>query len=133
MERRSQGAARRGARGASRAGAHFSGQTPARCCREWRAPSRGRARHYGTGRESPRGTDGWATRVRMTEASLYPVIPYLHVQQHDWEVTSMSDYAHSGRRSKTLAEHRTVEYRLMFGACYFLSLASAIVGRLTPW
>ena len=71
--------------------------------------------------------------MRMTEASLYPVIPYLHVRQHDWEVTSMSDYAHSGRRSKTLAEHRTIEYRLMFGACYLLSLASAIVGRLTPW
>ena len=71
--------------------------------------------------------------MRMTEASLYPVIPYLHVQQHDWEVTSMSDYAHTGRRSKTLAEHRTIEYRLMFGACYLLSLAGAIVARLTPW
>jgi len=57
--------------------------------------------------------------MRMTEASLYPVIPYLHVQKHNWEVTSMSDYAHSGRRSKTLAEHRTIEYRLMFGACYW--------------
>jgi hypothetical protein len=69
----------------------------------------------------------------MSEASLYPVIPYLHVQQHDWEVTSMSDYVHTGRRSKILAEHRTIEYRLMFGACYLLSLAGAIVGRLTPW
>jgi len=69
----------------------------------------------------------------MTEASLYPVIPYLHVQQHDWEVTSMSDYAHSGRRSKTLAEHRTIEYRLMFGACYLLCLAGAIFTRLMPW
>ena len=45
----------------------------------------------------------------------------------------MSDYIHTGRRSKTLAEHRTVEYRLMFGACYLLSLASAIVARLAPW
>ena len=71
--------------------------------------------------------------MRMTEASLYPVIPYLHVQQHDWEVTSMSDYVHSGRRSKNLTEHRTIEYRLMYGACYLLSLASAIVARLTPW
>ena len=70
--------------------------------------------------------------MRMTEASLYPVIPYLHVQ-HNWEVTSMSDYAHGGRRSKTLVEHRTIEYRLMFGACYLLSLASAIFARLTPW
>jgi len=71
--------------------------------------------------------------MRMIEANLFPAIPYLHVQKHDREVTSMSDYAHSGRRSKTLAEHRTIEYRLMFGACYLLSLASAIVGRLTPW
>jgi hypothetical protein len=71
--------------------------------------------------------------MRMTEASLYPVIPYFHVQQHDWEVTSMSDYAHSGRRSKNLAEHRTIEYRLMFGACYLLSLAGAVITRLTPW
>lgn len=71
--------------------------------------------------------------MRMTEASLYPVIPYLHVQRHDWEVTSMSDYVHSGRRSKALTEHRTIEYRLMFGACYLLSLAGAILKRLTPW
>lgn len=71
--------------------------------------------------------------MRMIEASLYPVIPYLHVRQHDWEVTSMSDYVHTGRRSKTLAEHRTIEYRLMFAACYLLSLASAIIGRLMPW
>ena len=69
----------------------------------------------------------------MIEANLYPAIPYLHVQQHDREVTSMSDYAHGGRRSKTLVEHRTIEYRLMVGACYFLSLASAIAARLTPW
>ena len=71
--------------------------------------------------------------MRMTEASLYPVIPYLHVRQHDWEVTSMSDYVHTGRRSKTLAEHRTIEYRLMFAACYLFSLASAIIARLMPW
>lgn len=71
--------------------------------------------------------------MRMTEASLYPVIPYFHVQQHDREVTSMSDYVHTGRRSKTLSGHRTIEYRLMFGACYLLSLAGAIVARLMPW
>ena len=45
----------------------------------------------------------------------------------------MSDYVHTGRRSKMLTEHRTIEYRLMFGACYLLSLAGAIVTRLTPW
>ena len=33
----------------------------------------------------------------------------------------MSDYVHTGRRSKMLTEHRTIEYRLMFGACYLLS------------
>lgn len=71
--------------------------------------------------------------MRMTEASLYPVIPYLHVRQHDWEVTSMSDYVHTGRRSKTLAEHRTIEYRLMFAACYLFSLVSAFIARLMPW
>lgn len=71
--------------------------------------------------------------MRMTEASLYPVIPYLHVRQHDWEETSMSDYVHTGRRSKTLAEHRTIEYRLMFAACYLFSLVSAIIARLMPW
>ena len=71
--------------------------------------------------------------MRMIEAYLYPAIPYFHVQQHDREVTSMSDYVHTGRRSKTLSGHRTIEYRLMFGACYLLSLAGAIVARLMPW
>jgi hypothetical protein len=69
----------------------------------------------------------------MTEASLYPVIPYLHVQQHDREVTSMSDYVHTGRRSRQSAENRTVESRLMFGACYLLFLVRAVVSRLMPW
>ena len=71
--------------------------------------------------------------MRMIEANLFPAIPYLHVQQHDREVTSMSDYVHTGRRSKMLAEHRTIEYRLMFGACYLLCLAGAIFTRLMPW
>lgn len=70
--------------------------------------------------------------MRMVEADLYPTIPYLHVQQHDREVTSMSDYVHTGRRSKMLNEHRTIEYRLMFGACYLLCLAGAIFTRLMP-
>ncbi|HEY5972325.1 MAG TPA: hypothetical protein VIT22_10235 [Pseudoxanthomonas sp.] len=71
--------------------------------------------------------------MRMIEANLYPAIPHLHVQQHDREVTSMSDYVHTGRRSKMLTEHRTIEYRLMFGACYLLCLAGAIITRLMPW
>jgi hypothetical protein len=70
--------------------------------------------------------------MRMIEANLFPEIPYLHVQQHDREVTSMSDYVHTGRRSKMLAEHRTIEYRLIFGACFLLSLGGAIFKRL-PW
>ena len=71
--------------------------------------------------------------MRMVEANLFPVIPYLHVQQHDREVTSMSDYVQTGRRSKLFAEHRTIESRLMFGACYLLFLSRAIVKRLMPW
>jgi hypothetical protein len=71
--------------------------------------------------------------MRMIEANLYPAIPYLHVQQHDREETSMSDFVHADRREKVSAERRTIEYRLMFGACYLLSLAGAIVTRLTPW
>jgi hypothetical protein len=69
----------------------------------------------------------------MIEAGLYPVIPYLHVQQHDREVTSMSDYVHTGRRSKSSTEYRTIEYRLTFAACYLLSLAGAILRRVMPW
>jgi hypothetical protein len=69
----------------------------------------------------------------MVEANLFPVIPYLHVQQHDREVTSMSDYIHTGRRAKIFTEHRSIESRLIFGACYLLFLAGAIVRRLMPW
>jgi hypothetical protein len=71
--------------------------------------------------------------MRMIEANLYPTIPYLHVQPHDREVTSMSDYVHTGRRSKMLAEHQTIEYRLIFGACFLLSLGGAFIKRLMPW
>jgi len=71
--------------------------------------------------------------MRMIEANLYPAIPYLHVQPHDREVTSMSDYVHTGRRSKMLAEHQTIEYRLIFGACFLLSLGGAFIKRLMPW
>jgi uncharacterized membrane protein len=69
----------------------------------------------------------------MVEANLYPVIPYFHVQQHDREVTSMSDYVHTGRRAKIFTEHRTIESRLMFGAFYLLFLLRAVATRLMPW
>lgn len=71
--------------------------------------------------------------MRMIELSLYPVIPYLHAERHNREVPSMSDYMHSGRRSKISAERKAIESRLMFGACYVLSLFRAIVTRLLPW
>ena len=71
--------------------------------------------------------------MRMVEANLYPVIPYFHVQQHDREVTSMSDYVHTGRRAKIFTEHRAFESRLMFGAFYLLFLLRAVATRLMPW
>ena len=71
--------------------------------------------------------------MRMIEASLYPVIPYLHVQPHDREVTSMSDTVHTGRTPRQPAENRTIESRLMFGACYPVFLVRAIVTRLMTW
>ena len=49
------------------------------------------------------------------------------------EVFSMSDIAHSDRRPRLFAEHRTLESRAMFGACYALFLARAVLSRLMPW
>ena len=71
--------------------------------------------------------------MRMIECSFYPVIPYLHVQQHDREVTSMSDFVHTGRGPKMASESRLIESRLLFVACYLLSLSRAVVMRLMPW
>jgi hypothetical protein len=71
--------------------------------------------------------------MRMVEANLYPVIPYLHVQQHDREVTSMSDYTHTDLHEKNSAEQRTIESRLIFCACYPVFLSAAVVKRLMPW
>jgi len=71
--------------------------------------------------------------MRMSEASLFPVIPYLHAERHNREVMSMSDYVHTGRRSKLFWERRAIESRLMFGACYVLFLFRAVVTRLMPW
>ena len=69
----------------------------------------------------------------MSEANLFPVVPYLHVQGHNREVMSMSDYVHTGRRPKMFWERRAIESRLMFGACYVLFLFRAVVTRLLPW
>jgi hypothetical protein len=69
----------------------------------------------------------------MIEAGLFPVIPHLHVQSRNREVTSMSDYVHNGRRPKILGEGGIIESRLVFGACYVLFLFRAIIKRLMPW
>ena len=71
--------------------------------------------------------------MRMNEASLFPMFPHLHVERHNREVTSMSDYVHSGRRSKTSVESGAIESRLIFGACYVLFLFWAAATRLMPW
>jgi hypothetical protein len=71
--------------------------------------------------------------MRMIEATLFPVIPHLHAQHHNREVMSMSDYVHGGRRPKVSTERRTIESRLMFGACYVVFLCRAVATRLAPW
>lgn len=45
----------------------------------------------------------------------------------------MSDYVETGRRPKITVPSRTIESRLMFGACYVLFLFRAVVTRLMPW
>jgi hypothetical protein len=69
----------------------------------------------------------------MNEANLFPVIPHPYAERHNPEVMSMSDYVHTGRRSKLSVENGTVESRLMFAACYVLFLLRAIALRLLPW
>lgn len=71
--------------------------------------------------------------MRMTEANLYPVIPYLRMQGQKEEVMSMSDVVHTGSRPRTLAESKTIESRLMFGFFYLLCLIRAVAMRLMPW
>jgi len=70
--------------------------------------------------------------MRMVEAGLYPAIPHLNVQGRNREVMSMSDYVYSDR-PKTLGENRSIETRVMFGACYMAFLFRAVLARLTPW
>jgi hypothetical protein len=69
----------------------------------------------------------------MSEPNLFPVIPQFYVHHHNREVTSMSDYVDTGRRSKGLVASGNIESRLMFGACYLLFLLRAMLTRMTPW
>lgn len=71
--------------------------------------------------------------MRMTEASLFPVIPHLYAERHNRELKSMSDYIHTGRRSKISNASGMIESRIMFGACYVLFLFRAAATRLMPW
>ncbi|WP_291860989.1 hypothetical protein [Bradyrhizobium sp.] len=71
--------------------------------------------------------------MRAIEANLYPVIPYPYVQGNKEEVMSMSDYVHTSSRSRTFAESKAIESRLMFGFCYVLCLLRAAAMRLMPW
>jgi hypothetical protein len=45
----------------------------------------------------------------------------------------MSEYVHTGRRSKVLPESAAIESRVMFGACYALFLVRAVATRAMPW
>jgi hypothetical protein len=71
--------------------------------------------------------------MRMLEANLFPVIPHLHLQDHNEGVMSMSDYVQTGSRSKIVAESKTIESRLLFGLFYMLCLIRAMAMRLMPW
>ena len=71
--------------------------------------------------------------MRMIEANLFPVMPQFHAQHHNREVTSMSDFVDTGRRSKGSVASWNIESRLMFGACYLLFLLRAMLARVMPW
>jgi hypothetical protein len=45
----------------------------------------------------------------------------------------MSDFVDSDRRAKIPVQHRTVESRAMFAACYLLFLVRAVLHRVMPW
>ena len=70
--------------------------------------------------------------MRMVKAGLFPVIPHPHVQGRNREVISMSDYAY-GDRPRTQGANKSVETRVMFGACYMAFMLRAVVARLIPW
>jgi hypothetical protein len=65
----------------------------------------------------------------MIEANLFPAIPHLHVERQNREVTSMSDFVHTGHR-RIAAYNSTIESRLVFSACYVLFLFRAVARRL---
>jgi hypothetical protein len=69
----------------------------------------------------------------MIVANLFPVLPQFYAQHHNREVTSMSIYVDTGRRSKGLLESWNIESRSMFGACYLLFLLRAMLTRVMPW
>jgi len=71
--------------------------------------------------------------MRMTEANLFPVMPQFHAQHQNREVTSMSDYVDTGRRSKGFFASGRIETRLMFATCYLLFLLNAVLTRIMPW
>jgi hypothetical protein len=68
----------------------------------------------------------------MLEANLFPAIPNLHLDGQIREVTSMSDFVHTGRPPEISAANRAFEPRLLFGACYVLFLSRAVARRLMP-
>lgn len=45
----------------------------------------------------------------------------------------MSDYAQNDHRSKMPIQHRTIESRTLYGACYLLFLGRALIRRVAPW
>jgi hypothetical protein len=49
------------------------------------------------------------------------------------EDVSMSDYAHTDLRAKMPTQHRTIESRALYGACYLLFLGRAVAKRMAPW
>jgi hypothetical protein len=68
--------------------------------------------------------------MRMIEANLFPAIPHLHVECQNREVTSMSDFVHTGHRPRIAADNTTIESRLVFSVCYVLFLFRAVARRL---
>lgn len=71
--------------------------------------------------------------MRLTEANLYPEIPFPFLQGQKEGMMSMSDYVHASSRPRALAESKTIESRLMFGFFYVLCLVRAVAMRLMPW
>jgi hypothetical protein len=71
--------------------------------------------------------------MSMIQPSLFPEIPQFYAQNYNREVMPMSDYVHTSRRSKASVERGSIEWRLMYVACYVLFLLWAVAMRLLPW